>query len=357
MAPPIPLFLKLILAQLLAVGAAFATVLLLTDRLGWPTLPLVPAAVATFAVVFLTVGAVLDAILLRLALTPLTRLEAVARDVVGGDQAARVGSSPQGERRVATAIRAFDEMLDALRASKDRERDMVARVLATEGHERDRLARALFEGPSQSLAETLVRLQLARRHSDLMAPTADDLRTSVASALEEVSRIARRLQPPELADLGVIRALEARVRHLTADRAIGVSFQGRVPEARLTPELRVAFFRIADQALSNAVAHAGASNIRIRFSPREKGLELRVMDDGRGFDVRSAMAAETGNLGLLEMRWRAACVSGRLHVVSRAHEGTVVTAFLPWMDTAPWDTAGTDPAADDVTAPMSPPDP
>jgi signal transduction histidine kinase len=336
MAPHLLLVSALVVAQLLAAAIALGAASLLVGGSGWEWSASTGslAALGVFLVVFLAVGALGNGLLIRLTLSPLARLEAVARDIARGNHAARVGSWPRGDRSVTAAIETFDEMLDALQVARDRERDVVARVLATEGHERDRLARALFDGPSQSLAETLVRLQVARRHSDLGAPAAEDLRTPVATALSEVSHIARRLQPLELADLGVVQALQARARHLTEETELEVVFQGNVPEARLTPELRVALVRIADEALSNAVAHARASVVRIGFVEEEAGLELRVEDDGEGFDAQAAMAAETGHLGLLEMRWRASCVGGRLHVESRPHRGTVLVAFLPWTEAA-----------------------
>jgi signal transduction histidine kinase len=336
MAPHLLLVSALVVAQLLAAAIALGAASLLVGGSGWEWSASTGslAALGVFLVVFLAVGALGNGLLIRLTLSPLARLEAVARDIARGNHAARVGSLPRGDGSVNAAIETFDEMLDALQVARDRERDVVARVLATEGHERDRLARALFDGPSQSLAETLVRLQVARRHSDLGAPAAEDLRTPVATALSEVSHIARRLQPLELADLGVVQALQARARHLTEETELEVVFQGNVPEARLTPELRVALVRIADEALSNAVAHARASVVRIGFFEEEEGLELRVEDDGEGFDAQAAMAAETGHLGLLEMRWRVSCVGGRLHVESRPHRGTVLVAFLPWTEAA-----------------------
>ncbi len=95
---------------------------------------------------------------------------------------------------------------------------------------------------------------------------------------------------------------------------------------RLLPELETACFRVAQEAVANAVQHADAEEVRVRIRHGAGKLSLTVADDGRGFDV--AAAAGPG-FGIPLMRERAALFGGRLTILCDPGEGTVVRMILP----------------------------
>jgi signal transduction histidine kinase len=99
-------------------------------------------------------------------------------------------------------------------------------------------------------------------------------------------------------------------------------------------DLAIAGFRVAQEALTNVVRHAGAAHVWIELDRDENRVELSVRDDGVGFDVarRLDQAGRTGRLGLLGMRERVQILGGRLEVDSGPGRGTRVRATFPVAD-------------------------
>jgi signal transduction histidine kinase len=110
----------------------------------------------------------------------------------------------------------------------------------------------------------------------------------------------------------------------TAEIHVGVTFPTPIP--RLGEELEVAVYRIAQEAVANAVRHADAGSVALTLSAVEGAICLEVRDDGRGFD-RDEL--RTSALGLIAMEERAAALGGRLHIVARPGDGTTIRLECP----------------------------
>ena len=149
--------------------------------------------------------------------------------------------------------------------------------------------------------------------------------------LEEVRTLSLKLRPPMLDDLGLQPALRWLVNQ--ASREGGFKTRLTVDPAllRLNPALETACFRVIQEALTNAVRHAGASEVDITVRLERDALRLSVQDNGRGFDYAAARRrAETGlSLGLMTMEERASLVGGRLECHSAAGVGTELAAVFP----------------------------
>jgi signal transduction histidine kinase len=166
--------------------------------------------------------------------------------------------------------------------------------------------------------------------------TLSELRTTTESVIGEVRRIARGLRPPLLDDLGLRAALERLCDdiELRAGVAASLRVEGELPV--LAPPAELTVYRIVQEALSNVDRHAGASTVTIRFWVDGGWLQLRVADDGRGFDPTDPESRQDpGTLGLAGMAERAELVGGRLRVVSRPGGGTTVGAAIPVEGPAP----------------------
>jgi two-component system sensor histidine kinase UhpB len=230
-------------------------------------------------------------------------------------------------------ITLFNEVLDWVELDRSRRATLSLKVLQAEERERERLGRALYAGTAQTLAGVLVRMRVAARTTDAdqNAAILEEVRGEVASALDEIRRMARRLHPPELAEIGVGAALEAHARHLVEGSPIQMSFEGRVPEGGLSPDARLVLLRVVQEALSNAVLHSGGSRVHTRFQSTPEGFLTEVVDNGRGFNLdRPQLFSGSGGLGLLGMRERAAYVSAALAVDSGGGAGTRIRLLIPW---------------------------
>lgn len=333
----VPLFLKIVLANALIATVAGTTALVLAHWLtGGGVTGTVLVVSGTFVLATLVLGGMLNAAVIRLALSPLAALTATAERVRRGEVGSRAPDSPLADRSTSRLIQVFNRMLDSVETAQVRQQELALRVLQAEERERARLAHELYSGTAQTLAGVLVRLRLAGRSStdgdtepaEVAFP--EEIRREIAQALDEIRDIARRLRPPELDDLGVRPALEAHARTLAGGRSPAVVFHGSIRESTLSRDAALALFRIVQEAITNAVLHSGGSRVEVSFKPRPDGLLAEVSDDGRGFEVRDLFTGTDPNLGVTGMRERAVYVGGTFSIDSAAGEGTRVRTVVPW---------------------------
>ncbi len=199
------------------------------------------------------------------------------------------------------------------------------RLLEVQEAERRHLARELHDEFGQVLATITLHLHAARGLAGEAAlPRLDECATLLQQAGEQVRSLALELRPTMLDTLG----LEATLRWLAEQHqqrtGCEVQVVGHLSGTPLSPEMAIACFRVAQEALTNVVRHAAARHVWIELSQSESVLELAVRDDGMGFDVAptQAQAARRGSLGLLGMAERVQLLGGSLDVESEPGRGT-----------------------------------
>lgn len=119
---------------------------------------------------------------------------------------------------------------------------------------------------------------------------------------------------------GLNDTLEWLSNEFTLLNRIACSFENDYDEECLTREIKIDFFRICQEALTNIIDHAEATNVKIRIQDMDDTIQLTIKDDGKGFDMNQKK--ETS--GLANMRSRAASINGRLTVESKPGNGTIV---------------------------------
>ncbi|HKK50669.1 MAG TPA: histidine kinase, partial [Myxococcota bacterium] len=156
-------------------------------------------------------------------------------------------------------------------AARRRQSRVARNTIVAEESERDRIARELYGEPAQALAGLLVRLRMLVRSHPEISGAADDLETGIRDALEEVRRLARRLRPPELDELGVRAALAAHIRSLTVPANLEPILRGEVPDARLDPEVSLTLFRVCQAAITRSVSRDpnASEPVTITFAERD----------------------------------------------------------------------------------------
>ncbi len=197
--------------------------------------------------------------------------------------------------------------------------------------ERTRMSRELHDTLAQGFAGIAIHLDAA---AECLPKGAPELRGHLALAralvrdsLAEARRAVLDLRPRALEQVGLAAALSAMAARLGAESTIHVEVTGE--PRRLTSTVEGHLLRIAQEAVTNALRHAGAREIRVRLEFGGDRVALRVEDDGRGFPVSPAAAPATGHLGLVGIRERAARLGGRLTLHSREGEGTEVLVEVP----------------------------
>lgn len=200
--------------------------------------------------------------------------------------------------------------------------------------ERVQLARELHDGPLQDLEGALFRLltraQTAarQRSQDVVPEVADKLR----EVIRTIRTICRELRPPVLVHYGLELAIRSHVDQVQAAHpGLNIHLELTPDGQRLPEAIRLALYRIFQQALQNVLQHAQARTIRIRFTLNEEQVVLEVHDDGCGFAVPEnwIAAAQAGHIGLLGATERAELFRGRLEVRSQPGAGTQLRVTVP----------------------------
>ncbi|MGI9122922.1 MAG: histidine kinase [Rubrobacter sp.] len=219
---------------------------------------------------------------------------------------------------------------EALRLSADLQRSREQLVEARE-EERRRLRRDLHDGlgpqlSSQALTVDAVRA-LMRRDPDAAEELLLDLKADAQDAVTDIRRLVYGLRPPALDDLGLLGALrESAAQYGTNGLRISVEAPEKLPP--LSAAVEVAAYRIAQEALTNVVRHAGARSCTVYLAIEETSvLCVEVSDDGRGMPD-SQHSSHVG-VGLTSMRERAGELGGSLVVEGLREGGTRVRAGLP----------------------------
>jgi two-component system, NarL family, sensor histidine kinase UhpB len=325
----VPLFFKILIANAIivvcgAIGGTAATLHYLRNG-GFST----PVLMAALTLGGVGVTVLVNALILRLALSPLERLEEISARVQAGDLHARVPYSALADREMERLTGTFNAMLDNLESYRQRLREVAARALHAEEEERKRISRELHDDTAQTLAALLIRLRVARGAEDAAARDAllEQFRRELGEALERIRRFARGLRPPALDELGLVPALESYVRSLAETVDMRIRVEAQPLERPLPRPTELALYRIAQEALSNAIRHAGATEVELRIEEEDGRVVLTVADDGHGFDV-GAMREEGHGLGVFGMEERALYIGGSLDIRS-TRTGTWVRASVP----------------------------
>ncbi|WP_328471899.1 sensor histidine kinase [Actinoplanes sp. NBC_00393] len=260
---------------------------------------------------------VTNAVLLRVGLRPLARLTRVMTTVDLLRPGTRLAVRGRGE--AAALIVAFNNMLDRLEMERA---TSAARALSAQEAERHRVAQELHDEIGQTL--TAVLLELKRVADTAPPPVRDQLRQaqeSTRNSLDEIRRIARRLRPGVLEELGLASALRALATEFsTAGLSVRRQVGSDLPQ--LSREAELVVYRVAQEGLTNAARHAKARTVELRLREEAGGVELCVKDDGRG------LGGAPEGAGIRGMRERALLIGAGLSVESPG-KGTEVRLHVP----------------------------
>lgn len=260
-------------------------------------------------------------------------MKAGAHDYLIKGNLTRLGAAVERELREAEMRRARRHDEEALRHARQRLQALSNRMLEMQEAERRHIARELHDEIGQSLTAIKLSLEaLALRSADETARRhAGEIAGVAGEVLDQVRRLSLDLRPPQLDDLGLRAALHWLVKRHTREPGLAIELEAPEDLPRLGAEVETACFRIAQEALTNVLRHAGATRVRIALEADNDLFSLVVDDDGRGFDVTAAQAkALQGiSLGLVGMNERATLVGGEIHLASREGEGTRLCVRFP----------------------------
>ena len=229
-----------------------------------------------------------------------------------------------GPEEVQRLDKAFRVMLERLEAERRRSSSA---ALAAQERERARVARDLHDEVNQALTGLLLRLEALRAKAP--PEVLHDLNETKAlanQAMEELLTLSRQLRPTALDDLGLKAALASLVEDVGRRSGLEAEFVANGQLADLPADVQIVVYRVAQEALSNAIQHAEAKSLRVQLRREADRVELSIGDDGSGFTFEQAASG----LGIAGMRERALLVGGDLRVESRPDLGTRVRLNIPF---------------------------
>ncbi len=255
---------------------------------------------------------------------PLQKLETQAAALAVGDFEA-IQEPVGGISEVRHLQKELAEMSRKVQAAQAGLHDYIGAITSAQEEERARLARELHDDTIQAVIALKQRVQLAQRsiQDQNARQPLKDLEVLAEETVENLRRLTRALRPIYLEDLGLVTALEMLAREVVQSNGIPVNFQKTGPERRLSREVELSLYRIAQEALNNVVKHARATRAELRIAFDGPAVTLEVVDDGTGFDmpVSPTDFAAMGHFGLLGIRERADLIGAHLVVRLRSWKG------------------------------------
>jgi two-component system sensor histidine kinase UhpB len=307
--PAIPLFWRLFVPN--ACVLVVACVVLIVEPANGRIVALIGGLAIMLAV---------NLLLMRRAFAPLTRLMATMNRVDPlrpGERVPVVG--PPSE--VTVLAREFNAMLDRIETER---RESAQRMTVSEDAERRHLATELHD----EIGQTLTALILQIGHIRAKGGSPEDLDEAIATAeaaLEDVRRLARRLRPEVLDELGLTAALTTLCNRLSSQT--GLVIHRTLPESPppLTADEQLVVYRIVQESLTNVIRHAGASQVRVTLTAEPGQVEVVVADDGRGLPADGVPLEG----GIRSMRERALLIGAELTWASADAGGTMIRLQVP----------------------------
>ncbi len=204
-------------------------------------------------------------------------------------------------------------------------REMAQKMVAAQEQERQRISRELHDELGQALTAHLISLRLLR--DELPSQMQDRLDTLIADTtetLDKMRKLAQDLRPPVLDTLDLSSALETYCQEYSERLHLTIHFEAE-PIPPVSDVVGITFYRFLQEALTNVIRHARASQVWVELFIENKVATLTIQDNGQGFSE----AVKTEGIGIQGMRERLTIAGGSLTLHSTPGRGTIISASLP----------------------------
>ncbi len=298
---------------------------------------LISSLVVTLLVV-VGIGIVLSLFLTYIIIGPIKKLLDATKDIGKGNY--RIKPLKHADDEIGELILAFNDMAHRLTESeKERSRRegqrkmLLKKTINAQENERKRVARDLHDKLAQTLASLMIEFKIIENSKTLnrenLTTKIRELRGAITKELDSLRTLCSDLRPSVIDDLGVIAAIEMFKDECIKRYKIRCNFKvtGDI-DSRLNKTVKIAVYRIIQEALINVVRHSSADKAELTLSCSGNLLKGIIQDNGKGFDL----SKEHDLTGIYGMRERAEMFNGRLLLSSKIGEGTKVSFEIPLKD-------------------------
>lgn len=241
-------------------------------------------------------------------------------------------SKPADRRELTARVRTITRLnrYRTLMEQRENIRHMAERAVAAQEEERQRISRELHDDLGQELTTHLLALRNLQEDLSLPVETMfqrlQSLHDQSYEILVKIRRLARDLRPPVLDALGLKVAMQTYCTEFTRRTHLPVIFEADTSLPEFPDIYRITLYRVLQEALTNTIKHAQASQVWVDLSLEDDMVNLTVQDNGIGF---SEEKPRSNGIGLTGLRERITIAGGMLNINSRLKHGTILSAQFP----------------------------
>lgn len=206
------------------------------------------------------------------------------------------------------------------------------KIIQAQEEERKRVAKDIHDGPAQTMANVVLRTEIAERlltnnQVDQAVKELKDLKLMARDSLVDVRQIIFNLRPMALDDLGLLPTLRKYFQEMSK-RGLNIELRFTGKEKRLSSSMEVAIFRLIQEIINNIVKHANATNAQAYVEYAERYIKVTIQDNGIGFNEEEVFK-NRNNFGLIGMKERVELLEGEFSIYSIKNNGTSIMFQIP----------------------------
>jgi len=240
--------------------------------------------------------------------------------------------------QVGIAIRLLKEGISeiTLLCSNDQRKEIAFQIIKAQEEERRRIAREIHDGPAQSLANIILRLEITEKllaiDHQKVEKELHDLNLIVRENLKEIRRIIFDLRPIALDSGGIVETIKKYIKNYEKTYGIECSLIVEGVEKTVNSAIEVALFRLVQEGMTNVAKHANSTRCEILLEFSEDLIKGQIVDYGKGFDIKEVLENPAEKFGLIGMKERIQMYSGKFSIESTIGKGTIFAFELPTLN-------------------------
>ncbi len=213
------------------------------------------------------------------------------------------------------------------------QKKLLERIITSQEEERQRISRELHDDLGQALAALLLEIGSGKQDHESYEKCSDSIYNQIRALIDKVNHIAWNLRPTILDDYGLSSALKLHIAKTSEITGVQVDYKIIPPgesDQRLPATVEVTLYRIAQEALKNAIQHGMPTQVSVLLVFKSDEVAILVEDDGSGFEVDTVTSSYGDHgLGLIGMRERVALLNGNIAIESETGHGTALRVAIP----------------------------
>ncbi|MDJ0304609.1 MULTISPECIES: sensor histidine kinase [Dehalobacter] len=240
--------------------------------------------------------------------------------------------------QVSLALRLLKEGISEISQfySSDQRKETAFQIIKAQEEERLRVAREVHDGPAQSLANIVLRLEIAEKLLELdhrqVKKELKELNMLVRDNLKDIRRIIFGLRPIPLNGAGIVDTINHYMKNFEKTYGLTCELIVEGQERELDSSVEVALFRLVQEGMTNVAKHAESPKCRVHLNFQDDRIVGQIIDDGKGFDISNGLDNSGAHFGLIGINERIQAYSGQLSIQSELGKGTVVTFNIPYSE-------------------------